>query len=241
MLYRYDGSKQGFFTAFCRAFRDKGARLASGDVQLALGEACEDVRTDPALAARAERRFLSFDRGCVRELERMLRSGSPDKDEVIFNYFCLIATKKRPVREMLAEDAVRKAEDCIRRIGVELDHMKGFLRFTETKSGAMYAPCSPDNDIIDRLLQHFRARMPRIPFVIHDVARQKAAVWDGANCYFAPLGRTEIELSDDECAWRELWRGYYKTVNIPSRERLKQMRGYLPVRYMKFMSEFFRG
>ncbi len=239
MLYRYDGTKCGFLTAFCRAFQDKAARLSSGSVQLALGETCEDVTADAALAERAEKRFLSFDGGCIRELERMLHSGAPDKDEVIFNYFRMIATKKRPVREMLAEDAVRKAEDCILRIRVEIDHMKGFLRFMETKSGAMYALCSPDNDIIDLLLRHFRARMPHFPFLIHDVSRAKAAIWDGAHCYFAPLGRAEIELSDDECAWQTLWRDYYKSVNIPSRERLKQMRGYLPVRYMKFMNEFF--
>ena len=30
MLYRYDGTKRGFFTAFCRAFRDEDARLSAG-------------------------------------------------------------------------------------------------------------------------------------------------------------------------------------------------------------------
>ena len=41
----------------------------------------------------------------------------------------------------------------------------------------------------------------------------------------------------DENNWQKLWQRYYASVNIPSRERLKQMKGYMPVRYWKFMPE----
>ena len=84
----------------------------------------------------------------------------------------------------------------------------------------------------------FRSRLPRFPFVIHDVKRKKAAVWDTEHSFLAPLDRAEIVIAADEDAWQKLWKRYYDSVNIPSRERLKQMRGYLPVRYMKFMPEF---
>ena len=79
--------------------------------------------------------------------------------------------------------------------------------------------------------------MPRFPFVIHDVRRKKAAVYDGENVFLAPLEHAEVALTADETAWQNLWKKYYKSVNIPSRERLKQMRGYMPVRYWKFMPE----
>jgi len=137
-----------------------------------------------------------------------------------------------------AEEAVRRADDCIRRVGVEIHRMKGFIRFFETESGALYAACAPDHDIVDLLIPHFRARIPHFPFVIHDVKRKKAAVWDTEHSFLAPLDRAEIIISANENAWQNLWKQYYASVNIPSRERLKQMRGYLPVRYMKFMPEF---
>ena len=139
---------------------------------------------------------------------------------------------------MLSFEAVRRADDCMRRVGIELHRMKGFLRFFETESGALYAAFSPDNDIVDLLVPHFRARLPRFPFVIHDVKRKKAAVWDTQNVFLAPLDKAEVLIAADENDWQNLWRQYYESVNIPSRERLKQMRGYLPVRYMKFMPEF---
>lgn len=239
MIYLFDGTNEGFLTAFLTAYADPEAALATGGVQLPLGVQAVNIETNHEKAEKAKKRLLSFDKHCTHALSQILRSGDSDKAEVAFGYFRLLAQKKRPVREMLAEEAVRRADDCIRRVGFEIHRMHGFVRFMETESGALYSAISPDNDIVDLLLPHFRARLPRFPFVIHDIKRKKAAVWDTEHSFLAPLDKAEIVLSADENGWQNLWKRYYTSVNIPSRERLKQMRGYLPVRYMKFMPEFF--
>lgn len=238
MIYFYDGSQDAFLTAFVLSFRDEDARLTSTRCQLALGQETVFVNTDPALAARARTKLTAYDKQFPHELDRLLRSGSESKDAVALAYFRLLAQKKCPVRGMLAESAVLGAEELLRKISHEIDRMHGFLRFTESASGALYAPIAPDNDICDLLLPHFRARLPRFPFVIHDVKRKKAAVYDGENSFFAPLECAEVVISADEQDWQKLWKGYFSAVNIPSRERLKQQRSYLPVRYRKLMTEF---
>ncbi len=237
MIYFYDGSKEAFLTALALSFRDSEPYLTSGNKQLVLGQQTVFVRTDAARAKRIEERLVSFDKDCMRDLDTLLRSGDPNRDNIALSYFRLIAEKKRPVRGMLGEDAVLAANECLRRVGFEIHRFHGFVRFLATASGALYAPITPDNDICDLLVPHFRARMPQIPFVIHDVNRKKAAVHDGENTFLAPLSEAEVVLSADETAWQKLWRKYYDSVNIPSRERLKQMRGYMPVRYWKFMPE----
>ncbi len=240
MIYLYDGTKEGFFTAFLLAYGDGKARLCSKQAQLALGEEAVSVSTNPARAEKAERRFLQFDRSCISDLNKMLRSGDCDRDDTAFGYFRLLSAFKRPVRQMLALREALAADECIRRVNTEIHRMHGFIRFLECESGALYAPCSPDNDIIDLLVPHFRGRFPEFPFLIHDVTRKKAAVYDGKNTFLAPLDRAEIILSADEERWQSLWKEYYKDVNIPERERLKQMRGYMPARYWKFMPELHR-
>lgn len=240
MIYFYDGSKEAFFTAFLAAYGDDGAVLVSGNSQLSIGQRSVFVPADANRAAKCERRFLQYDKNCLHDLDRMLRSCDCARDKTAFEYFKLIAEKKRPVREMLSEPAVIAAEECVRRVSFEVHRFHGFIRFIESESGALYAPFSPDNDVCDLLLPHFRARLPQYPFVIHDVRRKKAAVYDGANAFLAPLDRAEIMLSANEEGWRNLWKRYYESVNIPSRERLKQMRGYMPVRYWKFMPEFLK-
>ena len=240
MIYFYDGTKTAFLTAFLLAFSDENALLTSTNTQLTIGQETVFVRPNPARAKKAEARFLSFDKGSMDDLATILRSGDSDHDMVAFNYLKLIAAERRPVRNMLAYDAVLAADECMRRVGLEIHRFHGFLRFMESGSGALYAPISPDNDICDLLVPHFRARLPQFPFVIHDVARKKAAVYDGEHTFLAPLEQAEVALSANEAEWQALWKRYYASVNIPSRERLKQMRGYMPVRYWKFMPEKYK-
>lgn len=237
MIYFFDGSKDAFLTAFLLAFRDEHAFLTAGNCQLTLGQESVFVRADPEKARRCEARLSELDQGCMHDLDILLRSGEEDRGQIAYRYFKFIALRKRPVRGMLSEDAVIAASECMRRVTFEVHRFKGFVRFMESESGALYAPISPDNDISELLLPHFRGRIPDIPFVIHDVRRAKAAVWDGVHAFTAPLERAEIVLSADEEGWQALWRRYYASVNIPSRRRLKQMKGYMPVRYWKFMPE----
>ena len=237
MTYFFDGSKEAFLTAFLLAYCDERAIVTAGSCQLALGQECVFVRADEETARRCEARLLSFDKGCMRDLGLLLRSGEAGRGQTAYRYLKLIASRKAPVRGDLTEDAVVAANECMRRVSFELHRFKGFVRFMESASGALYAPISPDHDICDLLLPHFRGRIPSIPFVLHDVRRCKAAVWDGAHAFTAPLTKAEIVLSADEEGWQALWRQYYASVNIPSRKRLRQMKGYMPVRYWKFMPE----
>ena len=158
--------------------------------------------------------------------------------QTAFRYLLLIAKRGGPVRGMLSHPDVLKAEQALRRVSHEIDRMKGFVRFRESASGALYAPLSPDNDIVDLLARHFSKRLPEYPFVLHDVRRKKAAVWDGEHLFLAPLQQAEVMLSADEEGWQKLWKTYFSAVNIPSRERIRQQNGYLPKRYRKFMTEF---
>ncbi len=237
MIWFFDGSRQAFFTAFLYAFRDEDAVLSAGSRQLALGQDCTFVRADAEKAKKCEARLAEIDPQCLKEFDLLARSGEEGRWQIAFSYLRLVAARGKPVRGMLAEDAVSEATECIRRVTFELHRLKGFARFMESESGALYAPLSPDADIIDLLLPHFRGRMPQLPFVLHDVRRGKAAVWDGAHAFLAPLERAEVALSANEAGWQALWKQYYASVNIPSRARLKQMRSYMPVRYWKFMPE----
>ncbi len=238
MIYLTDGTKESFLTAFLLAFSDGDALVSSSPTQLSLGQKTVFVSADAARAARAEERLLSFDKDCMNDLSLLLRSGMSGREQIAFRYFRLLALQKRPVRDMLADEDVLCASECIRKVTYEIHRLHGFVRFLESASGALYAPLSPDNDVVDLLVPHFRSRLPEFPFVLHDVKRKKAAVYDGKNTFLAPLEQAEVVLSASEQAWQTLWQRYYKSVNIPQRERLKQMKGYMPVRYWKFMPEF---
>lgn len=236
MIYFFDGTTDGFLTAFLQAFHDENGQITSKKTQLILGEEPVFISTDTAKATKAKARLCAFDKRAMRDLNLLLRCGEHDNEQAANLYLKKLAQEKRPVRNMLSNEHVFAAIAKIKRVGLEIHRFHGFIRFMETACGALYAPFSPDNDICDLLVPHFRARL-QIPFVIHDVVREKAAVFDGKNVFVAPLKQADVLLSANEEEWQSLWKTYYEAVNIPSRERLKQMRGYMPTRYQKFMPE----
>lgn len=237
MIYFFDGSKDGFLTAFLQAFPDKNAILTSKKTQLVLGDAPRFIQTNAPLAEKAKLRLQTFDKHCLEDLDLLLRCGEEDHEQTAFEYFRFLAQTKYPVRDRLSVPEVFKAVAYIKKVRYEIHRFHGFIRFIESESGALYAPFSPDNDICDLLIPHFRARLPQFCFVIHDVKRKKAAVYDGENTFVAPLEQADILLSANEERRQTLWKRYYSAVNIPSRERLRQMRGYMPERYWKFLPE----
>ncbi len=237
MLYLFDGTENGFLTALVAAFSDEDALLSSKRVQLRLGEGQVCVETDLDLANRTKNRLLSFDERCMSDLDFLLRSGQENNEQIAFRYFRLLAKAKLPIGNRLADLDVFNAVEHIKKVKFEIHRMHGFIRFMESKNGVLYAPFSPDNDICDLLLSHFRARLPNFPFVLHDVKRKKAAVYDGRHSFVLPLAETEVFLATEESDLQTLWKRYYTSVDIPSRRREKQMRGYMPARYWQFLPE----
>ena len=236
MFYLFDGTKYGFLTAFLEGFFDPDAYLCSRTSQLPMYE-LKEVKTDEQRAKKAEQRLLTFDSGFTYELNRLLRLGNADAEQIAFRYFKTLALEKQSIRTRLALPEVFEAQQQIKKLNLEIHRMHGFIRFTEAENGLLYAPFSPDNDICDLLVPHFRARLGEYAFVLHDVKRKKASFCDGETSFLAPLEKAEIFLSASETQWQDLFKRYYKAVNIPERERLTQMRGYMPKRYWKFLTE----
>jgi len=237
VIYLFDGSTYGFLTAFLAAFHDENALLVSKTTQLYIGETPITVRTDETRAQKAAARLTKLDKKALHDLDILLRCQESDNEQVAFLYLRFLAKTGGPVRNRFAQPCVFQAVTYMKKVALEIHRFHGFIRFMETESGALYAPFSPDNDICDLLVPHFRSRFPKFPFVLHDVGRKKAAVYDGANVFIAPLDQASVVISGDELTLQTLWKEYYRAVNIPARERLQQMRGYMPVRYWKYLTE----
>lgn len=237
-VYITDGTENGFYTAAFFACRDSDCLVASQSVQLPLGAQVCEISEDEEKCARVKRRLRQYDGACLNDIGLILRRDSPDKEMVALRYLRRIVRERAPVRDRRADPDVAAALDERGKVMLETHRFTGFLRFMEGANGVWYAPFSPDNDILELLLPHFLRRLGAQPFVIHDVRRRKAALWNGKDCVIVPTQeKVEISLSPDEDDFQALWRQYYDSVNIAQRPHEKQMKGYMPVRYWKFMPE----
>lgn len=237
-IFITDGTAEGFYTAVFYAYRENGAIITSQEnEQLSFDTEIIAIKTDDAKATRVRARLDSIDSYAAGDIDLVLRSCDSLKEQTAFEYLKLIVKKGHAVRKMLSDPTVIEITEIIDRVTGELHKMKGFLRFMETANGALYAPYSPDNDITELIAPHFKARLGAHKFVIHDVKRKKAALCDGKTWFMADVGDADIYLSEYEKVFEDLWKRYYVSVNIQERPHEKQMKGYMPVRYWKFLPE----
>lgn len=236
-VYLCKPTLDSFCSAVFLSYGDKGARIACDDIQIGINDVPMPVNNDKNHAERVLDKIRLYDPRAEWEIRNILKSNLPDRAQRAYLYVRMILQYRRPVRGMLSEEVVLNAMDAVRKVSFETERMRGFLRFSECESGILYAPCSPDNDIVEDLLPHFIRRFPGERFIIHDVKRKKAVLYNGKSAVTAPLDRADVILSGREEEFCRLWKEYYRAVNIPTRKNTRQQDNYMPRRYRKFMPE----
>lgn len=238
-IYITDGSPDGFFTAAFTACNDINCTVTSEqNFQIALNSQITEIKNDPVKSNRVRKKIAEYDPQALHDISILLLRGAGTKEMTALNYLRQIVKYKRPVRDMLAVPPIRIAMEERRKVTLEAHRFTGFLRFMESEGGIFYAPFSPDNDILELILPHFYRRFPNQPFVIHDVSRKKAALCNNGKSRIVPVDENaQVILHENEQCFQALWREYYQSVNIAQRPHEKQMKGYMPVRYWKFMPE----
>ncbi len=237
-IFITDGTPSTFFTAVFDAFREKECVITSDrQVQLSFDSEVIRVGCDEQKCERVRNGIAKYDRLAEEEIALALRSCDPLKEQTAFEYIRKLMNVKAPVRKMLNAPEVIEFNDIVYKVTGETHRLKGFLRFMENSAGVLYAPYSPDNNITDLLMEHFAERLKSEKFVIHDLKRKIAGMYDGNEWIMGYAGEAEVYLSEYERTFENLWKKYYNSVNIKERPHEKQMKGYMPVRYWKFLPE----
>lgn len=152
---------------------------------------------------------------------------------------------KRPdmVFEQLYNPWVLDGFKLWRRASREIQHMKGFLRFEELKSGILFSKINPKGDLLLFITEHFSDRFPGENFVIYDEIRHKCVVHPAFEQWYLRTGIAEEELNIGEKSEREeyfsrLFQEFVSTIGIESRRNPDLQRNMLPLYFRKNMVEF---
>jgi probable DNA metabolism protein len=171
-------------------------------------------------------------------LKICLKSCDKNALNVAFNYGYLTLKKRTDISNRLEFREVSDFSFIIQKVLHERHIMTGFLRFKQSEKGVLYAQYSPDNDISDLIAPHFLRRLGKLPFVIHDIKRGVVVISDGDK-----LKTTHTDLpvsftpSENEQSFNQLWKRYYKEINIKERKNLRQQDHFIPRRYRAYAFE----
>lgn len=245
LVYRYDGTYQGFLCCVAQCFFHKklpqGVQLLDEPQGTLFG--VQAVESDPELARRVE--------DSVREKISpaalgMVQQGfltCMEEKELRLIRFILLGYRHGPrVLGMSVHPDVHALNKALLYLKNEAHFHVEFLRFADC-GGFLAAMITPNNRVLPLIVNHFSARLNTERFMIFDKTHGMGFVYrpgGEAGEFFYADAVDLPEPSEEEARYQALWRKFYDTIAVEGRVNPKLRRGMMPMRYWKNMTEFQR-
>ncbi|NRT79222.1 TIGR03915 family putative DNA repair protein [Clostridium beijerinckii] len=243
-IYLYDDTFEGLLTSIYDAFYSNGSPPTSiygksqTNTPLLLGNIVE-ISTDINKFKKVKNAIINkINFLSLKKIYFAFLSNYEDKGIIIFNYL-KIAFKLGPdVHDFLNIYVIRLVDNITKKVLNECHRFEGFIRFNQIEEKLLYSSIEPDNDILELIGDHFKNRFPREYFIIHDISRQKALIY---NTNFYEIIDMDMEtyeklkFHNDE--YTDLWKTYFKATTIQERKNLKLQCRMMPKRYWKHLLE----
>lgn len=239
----YDGTFDGFMSTLAVCYRKKIVPNGiSFDPPYGLFADFEQVETDVASSDMMQATLVQrLGPAALRTVSHAFRSDAPGKEMMIWNYLQLGREKGRKLTAMLSHEAVLAVNALAFRVRHEAHRLKGFVRFQEVKEGFYYAAIEPDHDVLDLIAQHFADRFHDQHWVIHDLRREKAIIYDRKRREWLAVpfvADSSPNVSEREGEFLALWQTFFAAVTIDNRKNLSLQRRKVPGRYRRHLPEF---
>ena len=238
--YYYDGSFDGLLTVIYVAYNDRESNMLRVNVkaeQLILALDDIHVITDFSKARRVEKSIcdkLSYN--FFNSICTCFLSCDKNKDTVIIHTVYKALKYGEEILNSL-DDHAFYMNKLVKQVLNERHRYLGLLRFKEMKDGIMFSTIEPKNNVLPILISHFKNRMKREKIAIFDKGRKMIVYYDGKKAEIFFVESLEIEWSDEEIEYSELWKTFHKSISIKERENKKLQQSNLPKYYWKHLIE----
>ncbi len=239
MICYHDGTLEGIFTAVFDSWkrRGEGVWLYEGEAPPTLDGAPVQIVTDPEKARRIE--AFCHDKVSpmfLWSVKTVFLAGDEDRDTAIARTIHRAVDVGRGIIDSVDPDVLR-FNQLARNVGSERHKFLGLLRFEEMADGTLFAAIHPHNQILPLILSHFAQRLPGRRFGIWDGNRRLLAYHENGEFSMHSLDEPELCLSPGEERYRQLWRTFYKAIEVQGRHNPDLQRTHMPKRYWQDLTE----
>ncbi|QOR74295.1 TIGR03915 family putative DNA repair protein [Cruoricaptor ignavus] len=245
----YDGSFEGLLTAIFEVheykFRDLEIVAEAFPDENLFAEK-HQVFTDVAKAKRIEA-FVEKYSGSegVRNLLRVFLSENENRERLIFFSVNYLIQEKVDIFSNYANEQIVEISNIVKSVGRETHRMKAFVRFRKLADDSYFAHIEPDFNVLPLIINHFKNRYSDQRWMIYDLRRNYGIYYDLNNVeFFFPTSEMRERLlkpseflHEEEFAFENLWRNYFRSTNIRERKNPKLHLQHLPKRYWKYLTE----
>ena len=241
--YVYDGTFEGLLTAIFYAYSSKvSCNIVSyKNYTPSLLTEVNEINTDKNLFNRVYNSILKrLDYVVLKNIYYLYLSEIKNSENIILSYLKLCYKYGTTINLAKNNDTIILIDKYYRKVSLEAHKFTGFVRFKEIAPLSFYASIEPDYNILPIISNHFVKRFSDQNFIIHDLKRESAIIYNKETFIIANLSKKEalnFNKNNSDSFFEELWNTFYKSVNIEERKNLKLRNQYMPKKYWKHLTE----
>lgn len=244
----YDGTFEGLLTAAFEVYERKLSyvNLQKGErLHTALFDEVVDITTDTARANRVLKGLKQ--KLSTIGLQRLYAAHLAEidgEDNMLLGYIRYVFDAGYNIEEDYGNKYVMRVSEMVRMVRREKHRMEAFIRFQQLKDGIYYAAIEPDFNVLPLVIKHFKDRYADQQWIIYDIRRKYGVHYNLHDVQYISLNFSDVKASnvvsvyaEDEGLYQDLWKNYFKSVNIPARKNTKLHLMHVPRRYWRHLTE----
>ena len=249
-IFIYDGSFEGFLTAIYQVFEEKAENVKivkPRHYEPDMFANGEHIITDPSKALRVWKSLLlKATKIGAYEMYKTFLSEIKGVEMVLLRYIVHMYSSETYSFENYGNNDVLRVSQVAKMVSREKHRMEAFVRFKLTTNGIYFATISPDFNVLPLIAPHFTSRYADQPWIIYDLKRDYGLHYDLQKTQRIQLSteadtenalEVPIHLHQEESAYQELWKTYFKNTHIASRKNMKLHMKHIPKRYWRHLTE----
>ncbi|WP_337528161.1 TIGR03915 family putative DNA repair protein [Zhenhengia sp.] len=241
--YLYDGSFEGFLTAIFYAYQDKESSLITREINYIPHLLYEPIKVNVE-QDKFKRVYTSIQTklstAILSTVYYLYLSELKGFENLCLDYLKLCYRYGESINLAKNNDTIIQVDSFRRRVTLEVHRFNGFVRFKEISPKYFYAQIEPDHNILPLLSEHFIKRFSDQYFIIHDLKRKTALVYNQEEVYLQQLSLQQSNaLASNNIIdpFQDLFKSYYDSTTIKERKNPKLQRSFVPKRYWKHLAE----
>lgn len=176
---------------------------------------------------------------CLNKIYYVFLSEMKESSNMIYNYVRMGFKLGKNVDLHKNNDIVLNMDKISKKVSYERHRFTGFTRFKEINN-ILYSSINPDFNILPILGNHFKNRLSNEYFIIEDVKRDMALIYNKKDYYLSKLSKTQKNIlvnTPDKGDYEDLWKQYFESVNIKERKNLRLQKRMMPKIYWDHITE----
>jgi probable DNA metabolism protein len=167
-------------------------------------------------------------------------------ENTLLQYIQYVFASDAFMEEDYSHAAVLALTQTAKKVWREKHRMEAFVRFQRTADGLYYAIIEPDYNVLPLIAEHFQTRYADQRWMIYDARRRYGMYYDMKTVSTVQIQFSEAVANgkdvssvydESEAIYQQLWKQYFKSVNIAARKNTKLHIQHMPRRYWKYLPE----